>query len=179
MQEAGLFMELAAIAGVFVGFGALIAVRSGGPTDPGEVAPIRYVVSAGVLTIFTALVPVNLGLLGLAGHQVWALSSVLFLACEFVFAVVVLRTPEYRALAAGEADAMRVSSRSRWLVVVRDVVLNGLLIFASLAIPIVILVGVVPDIEAGLYFALVALSLFGAAVTLLWLVFAQRRPTAA
>jgi len=30
MQDADLFMDLAAIAGVFVGFGALIAVRSGG-----------------------------------------------------------------------------------------------------------------------------------------------------
>ena len=34
MQDADLFMELAAIAGVFVGFGALIAVRSGGAFEP-------------------------------------------------------------------------------------------------------------------------------------------------
>ncbi len=33
MQDADLFMELAGIAGVFVGFGALIAVRSGGASD--------------------------------------------------------------------------------------------------------------------------------------------------
>ena len=31
MQEVGLFVTLAEIAGVFVGFGALIAVRSGDP----------------------------------------------------------------------------------------------------------------------------------------------------
>ena len=37
MQDADLFMELAAIAGVFVGFGALIAVRSGGLSDAFEV----------------------------------------------------------------------------------------------------------------------------------------------
>ena len=47
MQDADLFMELAAIAGVFVGFGALIAVRSGGASDAFEVAPMRRVVSSG------------------------------------------------------------------------------------------------------------------------------------
>ena len=41
MQEAGLFVTLAEIAGVFVGFGALIAVRSGGASDAREVAGIR------------------------------------------------------------------------------------------------------------------------------------------
>ncbi len=38
MQDADLFLELAAIAGVFVGFGALIAVRGGGASDTFEVA---------------------------------------------------------------------------------------------------------------------------------------------
>ena len=44
MQDADLFMGLTGIAGVFVGFGALIAVRSGGPTEAGPgpaTAPVR------------------------------------------------------------------------------------------------------------------------------------------
>ena len=45
MQDADLFLELAGIAGVFVGFAALIAVRSGGPSEPLEVAPMRMMVS--------------------------------------------------------------------------------------------------------------------------------------
>jgi hypothetical protein len=76
MQDADLFMELAGIAGVFVGFGALIAVRGGGASDAFEIAYMRGVVSYGLLTIVAALAPVALGRYGLAEHQVWALSSV-------------------------------------------------------------------------------------------------------
>ena len=43
MQNTELFLSLAEIAGVFVGFGALISVRSGGPTEAGEVTGIRWV----------------------------------------------------------------------------------------------------------------------------------------
>jgi hypothetical protein len=45
MQDTSLFLSLAEIAGVFVGFGALIAVRSGGPSEPHEVTPMRAVVA--------------------------------------------------------------------------------------------------------------------------------------
>ena len=41
MQDAELFLSLAGIAGVFVGFGALISVRSGGPSGAYEVSYIR------------------------------------------------------------------------------------------------------------------------------------------
>ena len=179
MQDADLFMELAGIAGVFVGFGALIAVRSGGPTEPREVAPMRGVVSTGVLTVMAALYPVTLGFFDLAQHQVWALSSALFLAGAVVMYAVILQTPEYRAMLAQEAEAARASSRGRWYVVFRDVVLNALLMLAMVLIPIVILLGVAPELEAGLYFALVVLALFEAAWMLLLLVFAQRLPESA
>jgi hypothetical protein len=36
MQDADLFLSLAGIAGVFVGFGALISVRSGDPSEADE-----------------------------------------------------------------------------------------------------------------------------------------------
>jgi uncharacterized membrane-anchored protein YitT (DUF2179 family) len=44
MQETELFLSLAEIAGVFVGFGALIAIRSGGTSDVYDVAYIGMVV---------------------------------------------------------------------------------------------------------------------------------------
>ncbi len=67
MQDADLFLELAGIAGVFVGFGALIAVRSSGPSEPLEVAPMRAVVSLGMMAVIAALAPVTLGRFGLTG----------------------------------------------------------------------------------------------------------------
>ena len=176
MQDADLFMELAGIAGVFVGFGALIAVRSGGPTDAREVAPMRGMVASGVLTVIAALAPVTFGFFDLAEHQVWAASSIVFLAAGFFTYGAVLQTPEYRSFAAGELGRTRAPSRRRWLVVLQDVVLNAAYMLTMLLIPVVILLGIVPDLEAGLYFALVVLELLGAAWLLLWLVFAQRLP---
>ena len=61
MQDTELFLSLAEIAGVFVGFGALIASGAGGASEPQEVAPMRLVVGFGMLTIIAALAPVTLG----------------------------------------------------------------------------------------------------------------------
>ena len=47
---------------------------------------------------------------------------------------------------------------------------------ASLLTPIIIMLGVAPDLEAALYFTVVVLILLGAGWALLELVFAQRRP---
>jgi hypothetical protein len=46
----------------------------------------------------------------------------------------------------------------------------------SLVSPIIIMLGVAPDLEAALYFTVVVLILLGAGWILLGLVFAQRRP---
>ncbi len=47
MQDIELFLSLAEIAGVFVGFGALIAVRSGGTSDAVDITSIRWAVTSG------------------------------------------------------------------------------------------------------------------------------------
>ena len=48
MQDADLYLSLAGIAGVFVGFGALISTRSGGTSDANAVAYMRAVVWMGL-----------------------------------------------------------------------------------------------------------------------------------
>jgi hypothetical protein len=171
MQDAELFMGLAGIAGVFVGFAALIAVRSGGPTDPLEVAPMRMVVSLAMLTIVAALAPVAIGRYDLTDHGVWALSSVLALAGWFLMVVVSARTPEYRAAWAMSKAAARLT--------LSDVVywaIYALYMIVLLVVPIIIMLGVAPDLEAALYFTVVVLILLCAGWVLLELVFAQRRP---
>ena len=54
-----------------------------------------------------------------------------------------------------------------------------LYVIVSLLTPIVIMLGVAPDLEAALYFTVVVLILLGAGWTLLGLVFMQRRPATA
>jgi hypothetical protein len=54
-------------------------------------------------------------------------------------------------------------------------VVFALYMIVSLLIPIIIVLGVAPDLEAAVYFTVVVLILLGAGWTLLGLVFAQRR----
>jgi hypothetical protein len=173
VQDADLFLELAGIAGVFIGFGALIAVRSGGASGA-EVAPMRAVVSMGVLAVVGGLAPVTFSRYGIDGHELWALSSGLVLLGWVVALVAMLRTPEYRQGWASGIEANR-TTRS-----VTQVVLGGTYVaymLASFLVPIVIVLGVAPEQESGLYFSVVELVLLGAAWSLLDLVFAQRTAT--
>jgi hypothetical protein len=171
MQDADLFIGLAGIAGVFVGFGALIAVRNGGATGRVEVGYTRGMVGFGVLAVVAALAPVTFGRYDLTEHQAWALSSALVLVGYVVFIAVQVWTPEYRANMAAEWEA----PRPRWAAVV-DAVATGLYMTVGVMIPISILLGLAPDLEAALYFTLVVLILLGAAWLLLGLVYAQHEP---
>jgi hypothetical protein len=176
MQDADLLLELAGIAGVFVGFGALIAVRSGGASDAIEIAPMRGVVIAGMMTIIAALTPVTLGRYDLTGHQVLALSSVVVLISYVGLLSMHRRAPEFRAV---EATYPRRSGRFR---VVRDAAESlamVLVVGGPVLALVVVAVGLLPDLEAPLYFTVVVLCLVQAGWTLLWLVFMERRPQTA
>ena len=172
MQDADLFLEVAAIAGVFVGFGALIAVRSGGASGAFEVGYMRSVVSIGALTIAAALAPVTVARYDLTDHEVWALSSAIVLVGYVVFIAVNARTPEYRANWVGEIDARRRGSR--WLTGAYWVVYAAV-VSPMVLLPIIIVLGLVPELEAALYFTNVVLILGAATTVLLGLVYAQRR----
>ena len=170
MQDADLFMELAGIAGVFVGFGALIAVRSGGASDAFEVAWMRGVMSIGLVAVLAALAPVVISRYGLTEHEIWALSSVLFLVGFIGTFLANNLSPEARAEG---ADPVR-----RSLKVVRLAVWVPSMAFLFLA-PIAIALDVAPANEEALYFTLVALALAWCAMALLMLVFTGRRPVSA
>jgi hypothetical protein len=171
MQDADLFMELAGIAGVFVGFGALIAVRGGGAIDAFEIAYMRGVVSYGLLAVVAALAPVTLGRYDLAEHQVWALSSVAVLVGLVAMTVLNASTPEYR-------DETATAMRSRWLLVLALLGIVSLMLAAALA-PIVIILDVAPGLEPAFYFTAVVVILLFGAWFLLQMVFRRRHPATA
>lgn len=170
MQDMDLFLSLAEIAGVFVGFGALIAVRGGGATSVSEIAYMRGVVSMGVLAVIAALAPVVLDRYHLAVHDGLAVSSVVTLVGWGALFVSMARTPEYRANWAAELER---EAASRSTAVIGSAVL-ALYMAATLAGPIAVVAGVLPDLEIGLYSSGVVLILVGAAWTLLYLVFSRR-----
>jgi hypothetical protein len=170
MQDADLFMELAAIAGVFVGFGALIAVRSGGSaSDAFEVAWMRGVVSIGLMACFAALAPVVISRYGLTEHEIFALSSILFLVGFIgVFAINNL-SPEARVAEEPIPRSIKVVRFAVWAPSMIVLLLS----------PIAIALGVAPVREEALCFTLVALALLWSAISLLMLVFTGRRPATA
>jgi len=161
MQDTELFLSLAEIAGVFVGFGALIAVRSGDSMAVGDINTIRWVVQTGIWVVVVALAPIITSSYGVTGHQLWLVGSLLALALLVVMIVMYGRTPENRA----------------------ELVLQALrfwtpMALVALAFALVVL-GPFPNQEQALYLTAVGLVLFVGAFTLLDLVVSQRRPLSA
>ena len=100
-----------------------------------------------------------------------ALSSTLVVFGLLGVSFMHVRSPEYKAYTASW-DRLRPSD-------VVAVVAWVLLVGGMALAPIVIVLGVAPDLEAALYFTVLVLLLVVAVWTLLWLVFMQRRPATA
>ena len=109
-----------------------------------------------------------------AHHHVWALSSALALVGFVGMIAVSARTPEYRAGWAMSAATARLTPGDvvGWAFYV-------LYMIVLVLAPIIIMLGVAPDLEAALYFTYVVLILLAAGWTLLSLVYLQRRPASA
>ncbi|MEJ2265933.1 MAG: hypothetical protein P8X95_21005, partial [Anaerolineales bacterium] len=60
MAEIDLFIAMAEIAGVFVGFGALISVTQHSEIEAGQLGQIRAVVTIGLVVMVAALIPIGL-----------------------------------------------------------------------------------------------------------------------
>jgi hypothetical protein len=166
MQEVELFLSLAEIAGVFVGFGALIAVRSGGASDAHEVTFIRSVVTIAIWVVIAALASVIVSRYGVAGHGLWLACSLLALVLLVAIWIVNERTTESRELGAAWSRAQTIGVMASYL---------GLMIPTIAALVLVVL-GPFPDQEQALYLTAVGLGLFMGGLTLLFLVFSQGQP---
>ena len=169
MQDTDLFLSLAEIAGVFVGFGALISVRSGGPSEAHEVAYIRSVVCAALWVVVAALAPVIVSRYGITGHDLWLACGLLVLVLLLVIWIGNYRTPEMQEEIAGTSRAQLVGQGFA----------NALVYVLLIGALILVVLGLFPDQEPALYLTAVGLGLFMGALTLLLLVFSQRRPQTA
>ena len=174
MQDTDLFLSLAEIAGVFVGFGALIAVRSGATMEVNEINAIRWVVTTGIWVVIVALAPIIISRYGLAGHQLWLVCSLMALALLVVMIFVFARTPENLAVLADNlatvppAVTALVMGPTFWLPLVLLVVALALVVFGPFS-----------NQEQALYLTAVALGLLMGALGLFVGVFWQRRPSIA
>ena len=174
MPDTELFLSMAEIAGVFVGFGALLAVRSGGTMQPGEINDLRWVVTTAIWVVIVALAPVIVSRYGLTGHQLWSACSATALALLVVMIVVFAWAPENRAVLADNLATVPPALTA--LVMVPTFWLPLALLVLALAL---VALGPFPDQEPALYLTAVGLGLLMGALGLFVAVFWHRRPASA
>lgn len=162
-QDMDLFVALAEIAGVFVGFGALISVTRRGAIDATGSAQIRLVVTMGLVVMVAALIPVGIGRYGVTGHALWSWSSITFLVLIWVSITASMRVPRNRALLIAQARANPIG-----------VVFFFVFLEIPIQVPLVLAVlGSYPALEPAFYTTALVLNLFEAAFVLTQLVFSQ------
>jgi hypothetical protein len=167
MDSVVLFTTIAEIAGVFVGFAALIGVTRRSEISGAQLARVRAVVTTGLSVIVAALVPVGLDAYGLTDRGLWLASGAVYLALDWAVIVLALRRRENRRLAGAQARATPVVIALFWLLEV------------AVQLPLVLVVlGAAPDLDGAFYLTALVVHLFEAAFVLAQLVYSagDRQP---
>jgi hypothetical protein len=165
-NDASLFVGIAEVAGVFVGFGALIAVIRAGDIAPPQLGLIRVLVTVSLVVIMAAVVPVVVAHYGIEAHAVWVVSSLTFLALSWIVIGLALTSPDYHRTVVGQARRNRTRAVAFWVLRV--------LLWAAIQVPLVLTVlGVNPDLDVAFYLSALAFNLFEAAFILAQVVYAQ------
>lgn len=162
MFDAALFVTIAEISGVFVGFAALIAVTRRSEIDAAQLGQIQAVVTIGLVVVVAALVPVGLGVYEVAGHGLWVASSLIYLALNWIVIVMALRRSENRQIAGAQARSNPITAAFFWLLEI------------AVQLPLFLVVfGVNPDLDVAFYMTALVFHLFEAAFILAQLVYTQ------
>lgn len=165
-QDVDLFVSIAGIAGVFVGFGALISVTRRAEIETSLLVLIRGVVTVGLVVIVAALIPVGLGRYGVTGHNLWFTCSVIFFLLNWAVIILSLRRPENKGRMITQARANPVMFTFFWL-----------LLELPVQVPLLLSVlGFFPDLEAAFYTTALVFNLFEAAFVLAQFVYSQASP---
>jgi hypothetical protein len=156
-----LFIAIAEIAGVFVGFGALIGVTRRSMIEVTQLGRIRAVVTTGLVVVVAALVPVTLSRYAVHGHNLWFICSLIFLVLLWVVIILSLRRVENRKIVIAQAQS------NPWTTVFFWVALE-----IPVQAPLVLnILGLLPDFESALYTTSLVFNLFEAAFILTQLVY--------
>jgi hypothetical protein len=158
-----LFIAIAEIAGVFVGFGALISVTRRADVAPAQLGAIRAVVTAGLTVVVAALIPVAMASYGVGGRTLWFFSSLAFLLLSWAVIGLSLRSASNRQLLGSLAKDAPVSSLFFWLA-----------LELPIQVPLILAVlGLYRELDPAFYVTALAFNLFEAAFVLAQFVYAQ------
>ena len=155
VQNAEIFIGIAHIAGIFVGFEALISV-----THEKEVGRIRGIVTVGLMTIIAALIPIGLSSYGSSGHSLWFLSSLIYLCLNWTVIILSLRRSEDR-------EYLKTQSKT-------SMILFWLIFEVPLEVPLILtVIGLFPHLEEAFYITALLFNLFSAAYVLSQIVYTK------
>lgn len=158
MPESELFLGLAQIAGIFVGFAALISATR--EEEPSDSTAIQIVVESGLMVIAAALVPIAIDRYGMNAEMVWRPSSVFFLGMIWVGWVFT-----YLNSATNQRLAESVSGTSKLTIAV------WLTLELAIEVPLVLVIlGFAPHLLAALYSTALIAAVLQASVELAQLV---------
>jgi hypothetical protein len=163
MVETEIFIGIAHISGIFIGFEALIGAVRKDEVDSSHLVHIRSVVTVGLVSIVAALIPIGFQAYGISGHLLWFLCGLIFFILNLIVLILSMRKTENRKLLATQ---------------MREKPLMTVLFWALLEIPlqvplILIFTGVFPDLEAGFYITSLLFNMFQAAFVLAQLVYSK------
>ncbi|MFX0075386.1 MAG: hypothetical protein ACFE96_08090 [Candidatus Hermodarchaeota archaeon] len=158
VQNLEIFIGIAHIAGIFVGFEALISA-----THRKEVGRIRGIVTVGLTTIIASLIPIGLGIYGISGHSLWFLSSLIYFCLDWTVIILSLRMPENREILMSQMKTSPVMGILFWLV-----------FEVPLQVPLILtIIGLFPDLEEAFYITALLFNLFSAAYVLSQIVYTK------
>ncbi len=158
-----LLVAIAEIAGIFVGFGALIGVTRPDEVSAFQAARLRALVMVGLTIIIASLIPVTLNLYGITEHTLWFASSFFFYSLNWIVIIMAFRDPANRELMKTETQRRPVTSILFWSVL--EVPFHVLLILTML--------GLFLSLEPAFYTTALVIYLFQAAFALVQLVHSQ------
>ena len=160
-HDIDLLLAIAQIAGVFVGFGALISLSRDQPVEAR--VTLRGVVTIGLVVLVAALLPVGLARYGLSDRTLWGWSSAAFLVVIWIALVVLLLDPEERASVKAEVKASPLLAMFFWF-----------FLEVPIQVPLVLVIlDVAPVLAPAFYVTALVLNLFEAAFVLARLVLAR------
>jgi hypothetical protein len=141
-MDTELFVHFAEIAGIFVGFGALIGLRSTERLDLHDVVYLKSVLAVGVWVVIFALIPIAVERYGVDGHPLWLWCAVPALAVWLIAGFGLNTTADLRAFNRSQ-NLERVDRLFPIIGLPLHLVIAGSLI--------VIIIGVWPAAEEALY----------------------------
>ena len=161
-EEVTLFVTLAEIAGVFVGFAALISVTRRSDVEAPQLAQIQAVVTSGLLVVVAALVPVGLTFYDVAGHGLWVTAAIVYLLLNWIVIALALQRSANRDQARAQVKQSPLGAAFFWLLEL------------AIQIPLLLIIfGVNRDLDVAFYVTALVFHLFEAAFILVQLVNAQ------